>query len=370
MIVAVAIVKGYQQQIKAKITGFSGDIQLSRFDLNNSYETAPVLIDSAMEHKLKSISVISSLQRVAVKAGIIKTEKDFEGIVLKGIGKDFDFAFLKSYIQAGNLPDLAKDTAASDIILSESVCSKLNIKLGDAVRIYFVQNPPRARRFRLVGIYKTGFEDMDELFAYIDIRHIQKLNDWNELQISGYEINLRANDIQTEQKAVDELVSVAPYNMAIKTIQERYPQLFDWLNLLDLNVWVIIILMVIVACINMSTALLILIVERSNMIGMLKALGASNMKVTRIFIYMATFLIAIGLAIGNVVGLTLCYSQQQYGWFTLPESAYYLSKVPVQISTSDVLMINIGAFVVCYLVLLIPSLFVLRITPVKAIRFE
>jgi lipoprotein-releasing system permease protein len=368
MIIAVAIVKGYQYEIRNKITGFSSHIQISRLDMNNSFETTALKSDSIMEHLIVSQQGIQHIQKMAIKAGIIKTKDEFEGIVLKGVDKDYDWKFIQQHIQQGKVLLLNDSLTSNEIVLSQKTVDKLKLKLGDAVIIYFVQDPPRARKFTLAGIYKTGFDEMDQLYAFADMRHVQKLNNWQSNEISGYEISI--NDYKQLDAMADNILSFVPYNMEVKTIRQIHPQLFDWLNLLDLNVVIIIILMIVVACINMSTALLILIVERSNMIGVMKALGTRNLTVAKLFLYMATYLMIGGMVIGNIVGIGLCVLQQKFSLFKLNQEAYYLSEVPIQFTLNDILLINAGAFIVCILVMIIPSRFVLRITPVKAIRFE
>lgn len=368
MIIAVAIVKGYQYEIRNKITGFSSHIQISRLDMNNSFETTSLKSDSLMEHLIASQQGIQHIQKIAIKAGIIKTKDEFEGIVLKGVDRDYDWKFIQQHIQQGKVLFLNDSLTSNDIVLSQKTVDKLKLKMGDAVIIYFVQDPPRARKFTLAGIYKTGFDEMDQLYAFADMRHVQKLNNWQSNDISGYEISI--DDYKQLDVMADKILSFVPYNMEVKTIRQIHPQLFDWLNLLDLNVVIIIILMIVVACINMSTALLILIVERSNMIGVMKALGTRNLTVAKLFLYMATYLMIGGMVIGNIVGVGLCVLQQKFSLFKLNQEAYYLSEVPIQFTLNDILLINVGAFIVCILVMIIPSRFVLRITPVKAIRFE
>ncbi len=368
MICTLAIVKGYQIEIRNKITGFGSHIQISRLDLNNSYETVPVYIDTLMETQIKSVSGIAAVQRVGIKAGIIKTSEEFQGIVLKGVDKNYQWNFIEQYLVQGVLPDFSDSTASTEIALSEATANKLNLKLGDAVLMYFVQDPPRARRFKLTGIYKTGYNDLDELYAFADLRQIQKLNNWNDAQISGYE--LKITDFNKLDEIAETLLPLIPYHLEVSTIRQLQPQIFDWLGFLDMNAIIIIVLMLVVACINMITALLILIVERRNMIGLLKAFGAPSRLISSSFVYMVSYLVLIGLFWGNLVGLGLCYSQLKWGWIKLSQDAYYLSEVPINFNITEILLLNAGVFVVCYLIFLLPAAFVSKITPVKAIRFE
>ncbi len=371
MLISIAVVQGYKLQITNKITGFSNHIQISRLDFNNSFETNPIYRDAKIEQTLHSDNRIEFIQPYATKAGIIKTSTEFEGIVLKGIDQSFNWGFIQSCLSYGEVFVPNDSSASNKIVISFSTAQKLQLKIGQGLVVYFVQEDgsiPRARKFTISGIYSTGFSDLDALYGVIDIRHIQRLNKWDKNQITGYEVKLKKYDdlILT----ASDLLPLMPMYLQVKTIVDVYPQLFDWLGLLDLNVLVIIVLMVVVACINMSTALLILIVERSNMIGMLKAMGTNNKQVQRIFVFMAARLIGKGLLIGNTLGLLICVTQYYLGWIKLDEEAYFLNQVPIFLNALDVLWINIGAFVLCLLIMLLPAQFVSKITPVKAIKFQ
>ena len=368
MIMAIAIVKGYQSEIRSKIIGFSTHIQISHLDMNNSFETKPIYRDTLLEKLLKQQQEVSHLQPFAIKAGILKTKNDFAGVVLKGVDSTFDWRFLQQHLRQGNTLKFSSEETSTDMFISQILANKLQLSLNDKVLLYLAQEPPRVRRFNITGIYNTGLSEMDELYAFVDMRQVQKLNSWNEFAISGYEIGI--NDYHKIDQVTNELLAFLPYNLEIHTIRDLYPQLFDWLGLLDLNVWVIIILMVIVACINMTTALLILIIERSNMIGMLKAIGANNKTISKVFIYMASYLILIGMLIGNLVGIGIALSQYYWGWFQLSQESYYLSKVPIQLDILDIGLINLGSFIICFLILLLPAQFVSRISPIKAIQFQ
>jgi len=366
MIISLAIVKGYQIQIRNKITGFTTHIQISRLDLNNSYESQPVNKDTILEQLIKAKSGVVHLQRYALKPGIIKTDEEFEGVVLKGVDDTYKWDFLKQYLTEGTLPSL--ESTENTILISSYTSKRLHLKVGDKITMYFVQNPPRARRFNICGIYDTGFGDMDKLFVFSSMRHITKLNGWDANQITGYEIETASFD--EAENVANSLVDFIPYNLQIRTVSRIQPELFDWLNLLDLNVLVIIILMIVVACINMITALLMLIVERSNMIGILKALGLNNNRVGGIFRGMSVYLIVAGLLIGDLIGLGVGYSQHVYGWFRLDPEAYYLDKVPVQLNLQDFILINVGTFIICYFMMILPSRYVSRISPARSIKFE
>lgn len=371
MLIAVAVVKGYKLQITNKITGFSNHIQITRLDFNNSYETNPFNRDAAVEKTITNDKRVLFMQPFAIKAGIIKTDTEFEGIVLKGIDKQFNWDFVSQCITTGKIFSVNDSETTNQIVISASTAQKLQVKVGDGLVVYFINSDgalPRARKFTISGIYNTGFADLDALYGIVDIKHLQKLNAWEHNQISGYEIKL-ANYADLDLAAAD-LYNTVPMHLQVKTIVDVYPQLFDWLGLLDINVIVIIILMVVVACINMSTAILILIVERSNMIGMLKSMGATNKQIQRIFVVMAARLIGFGLMIGNLVGLTIAITQYWWGWIKLNQEAYFLSEVPIFITPLDILWINAGAFVLCLFIMLLPARFVSRISPIKTIRFQ
>lgn len=371
MLISIAVVKGYQLQITNKITGFSNHIQISRLDFNNSFEANPFYRDNVLEKNILANEAVANLQPIITKAGIIKTKDEIEGVVLKGINKQFDWKFISSHLVKGSVFQISTDSLNNGIVISETLAKRLNLDVNQPLVIYFIQDDgslPRARKFNIAGIYSSGFDDLDALYGIIDLRHIQKLNKWDSLQISGYEVQLKSGD-NIELK-VHDLLPLIPYHLQVKTVYDQYPQLFDWLNLLDLNVVVIIILMVIVAAINMSTALLILIVERSNMIGVLKAMGGNNRFIQQIFLVMACNLILKGLFWGNLIGLSVCFTQYYFGWIKLNQEAYFLSSVPIELNFIDILAVNAGAFILCLFILLLPARMVSNITPAKSIRFQ
>lgn len=369
MIIAVAVVKGYQHEIRNKITGFSTHIQLSRLDLNNSYQTTAISTDSMMERFILREPAVKHIQRFAIKAGIIKTDDEFQGTVLKGVEPDkYDWSFIKQHIIQGEVPQYSDSVPGYQIALSKLVANKLKLNVGDAVVIYFVQDPPRARKFTISGIFSTGFDELDETYAFVDLRQVQKLNNWVPEAITGYEILLH-NDADILATAAS-LYNYVPYNVEMLTIRDLHPQLFEWLNLLDLNVIVIIVLMILVACINMITALLILIVERTLMIGIMKAIGSPTRIISRVFLYLASYMLLVGMLFGNIVGVAICLSQQYFKWFTLSQEAYYLPYVPVELNWMDLVWINTGAIVICILVLLLPAQFVSRIQPGVVVKSE
>lgn len=368
MLISIAIVKGFQTEIKNKVIGFSSHIQVTKSSVNYTFENEPIRFDSLVYQKIRNLKEVKNIHVFATKPGIIKTQKAIEGMVLKGISKDYDWSYIRRVLKEGNILKLTDTAVNNEIVISKSIASKLDLKLHDAVIIYFIQQPPRARKFNICGIFESGLEDIDNTFAVCDIGHIRKLNNWNDTQTGGYEVSLKS--IETLEETNERIRAMLSIDQDTKTIQEIYPQIFDWLNLLNMNVSIILILMVIVASVNMVTALLIIILEKSHLIAILKAFGSSNGSTRKIFLYNASFLIAVGVVIGNFLGLSLLYMQYQFHLFKLPVESYYVSFVPVIFNWGQFLLVNIGTFIICSLVMILPATFISRIDPVKTLRFE
>ncbi len=368
MILAIAIVKGYQHEVRDKLVGFNAPIQISHLDLNNSFESLPISRDTIFEYLTQKKSNITYLQRYATKAGIIKTESAFEGIVLKGVGNDYHFDFLKANLKEGIIPSFQDSSTSQQILISAITARKLNFKLGDKLYIYFIQDPPRVRKLEIAGIFDSGMGELDELYAFVDIRQVQKLNNWSDQEISGYEIGLK--DFSQTHLVQTEMAQITPYNMGLSSIFDLYPALFDWLGLLDMNVLIILVLMVAVASINMITALLILILERTKMIGLMKALGGEDKQISTIFLWMAVHIISKGLLWGNLLGIGMAMLQDQFSWIKLDQKSYYLNSVPIELGLVDIALVNIGSFLICLLILLIPVRMVSKVQPIKSIQFN
>ena len=369
MIIAVAIVTGFQKQIREKVVGFGGHIQITEYNTNSSYEYPPVDRNQPFTSKLKALPGIKNIQVFGIKAGIISTGKQIQGVVMKGIDRDFDTAFFAKRLIQGRMPIL-KDTATSqDILVSHTLSMLLGLKVGGPLRVLFINNSEvRARRFNICGIYETELAEFDKIYIIGDIRHIQKLNGWKSNQIAGFEILVSDfNDIDNMGHKVFNLVS---YNLNARTIKQLYPQIFDWLELMDMNVLIIILLMVIVAVITMISTLLILILEQTTLIGLLKAMGAPNWSIRRIFLMKAAWLTLKGMFWGNVIALTICILQLKLHFLTLPQETYYMAFVPINLNPMHVLLINAGTLLICTVMLVVPSYIIARITPVKAIRWE
>lgn len=372
MLISIATGVGLQKKIREKVSAFNGDIIITNFDTNFSNDSQnPISKNQPFYPKFKNIDGIKYVQVTASKGGVIRTETDFEGVVVKGVGDDYNWEYFKDYLTEGKLPDF-KDDLNSDILISEYLANRLHLKLGDKVTTFFlndeVSKTPRSRGFDIVGIYNSGFQQFDEQFIITDIRHIQRLNKWDEDQIGAFEVFVNDFDeiIPIGQKVYEETGST----LDTQTIRQKYASIFEWLDLFDFNIIMIIGIMILVAGINMITALLVLILERTQMIGILKALGSSDWSVRKVFLYNAMYLIGVGLFWGNVIGIGLLLIQKYGKIFKLNPDTYYVNEAPVYLHWDYILILNAGTFLLCLLMLLIPSFIISKISPVKAIRFE
>ena len=375
MIIAIAVVIGFKQQIRNKTIGFGGHIQITNFDNNNTYEMNPIKADNALIKKVSSLDGVSHVQRFATKPGIIKTDKEFQGIVIKGIDKGFDWKFFKSNLIEGKLIDVSGDTPSNQVIISKYLTNLLGLKLGDSFYTYFIQDRVRARKFKIVGIYSTNFIEYDKLFLIADMRQVQALNDWTPDSFSGLEVLI--TDFNRIDEVGDAVYSITANRFnkegsaySTQTIKQLNPQIFSWLDLLDMNVWVILILMLAVAGFNMISGLLILILERTNMIGILKSIGATNWSIRKIFLYHSFFLIGKGMLWGNVIGLSLCAIQYFTGVVPLDPTAYYVATVPITFNWLYIILLNAGTLAASLLMMIGPSYLITKINPAKIIRYE
>ncbi len=375
MIVAVAIITGFKEQIREKTIGFGSHVQIVNFDSNSSFETNPIESKQNFIPDILKIKDVKHIQVFAIKPGIIKTDTEIQGVVLKGMSNDFDWTFFSKVLIEGeilSLPDSVPDNGA---IISKTTAKRLQLKVGDTFDMFFVQEPPRARRFTVKGIFDTQMAEFDKLFVLADIRHIQRLNGWTPTQVTGFEVlvdNFDRLDYITLD--IDDVVAFQfmedGSRLRAQSIKDKYPQIFDWLGLQDLNVIILLILMLAVAGINMISGLLIIVLERTNMIGILKALGAENRLVRRIFIIQSGHIILKGLIWGNLVGLTIAFIQLKFEVIKLDEVNYYLSSVPINLKLLHVLLLNAGTFAVTLFMLLIPSMVISHISPEKTIKYE
>lgn len=373
MIVSVATGIGLQQKIQQKVAAFNGHIVISNFDDNDSQVSLePISIEQDFYPKFKNIAGISHIQAVASKAGIIRTSNSFEGIILKGVGKEYQWENIQEYLTAGRLPDFSQNLNA-EVLISQFLVNRLGLKLGDKFNAFFIKENednklPNLRVFKIVGIYNSGFQEFDAAFVIGDIRHIQRINKWEPDQIGAFEVFIDNFD-QLKSKG-QEVYENIDSKLNTKTIQEKYAYIFEWLQLFDFNIIVILTVMVIVATINMVVALLVLILERTQMIGILKSVGANNWQIRKIFLYNAFYLIVKGLFWGNFIGIGLVLIQKYFGVIQLNPENYYVNEAPVYLNWMYILLLNLGTIVICLLVLLIPSFIITKISPVKAIRFD
>jgi lipoprotein-releasing system permease protein len=376
MILAVAILTGFKQQIRDKVVGFGSHIQIMNFDSNTSFETTPISDTQKFIPLIKQIPGIAHIEVFATKAGIIRTDEDIQGVVLKGIGSDFDWKYFSTNMVDGSVFTVA-DTGRPDnkVIISKKIADMLRLKTGDSFAMLFIQDPPRMRKFTISGIYETSLEEFDKMYVYCDIGQIKRLNGWNNDQVSGFEVFIK--DFQKLDEMTSSVRDAIGYKIEeedakfkVINIRMKYPQIFDWLNFQDINVIIIILLMLIVAGFNMISGLLILILEKTNMIGVLKSLGAEDSTIRRLFLYQAAYLIGKGLFWGNLIGIGLAYIQLRTSLITLDPSSYYIKTVPVNLELSHILLLNAGTMAAIILMLLVPTQLISRITPVKAIRYD
>lgn len=375
MLVAISIVTGFKLEIRNKVIGFGSHIQILNYDSNVSFETSPIDATPEFLPRIKEIKGINHIHVFGLKAGIVKTPTDIQGLVLKGVGNDYDWSFFDKSMIEGSSFRMHGDTLSNSIVISSFLSRKLKLKAGDSFQMWFIQDTPRFRKFTVSGIYETSLQEFDETFAIVDIRHIQRLSSWDENQVSGLEMMVDDfNELDRITDEVNEIVSTSFFDdgsrLKVLNIVEKYPQIFDWLNLQDINVMVIIILMLIVASINMISGLLIIILDRTNMIGILKALGYANKNIRRIFLYQSAYLIFKGLFWGNILGIGLCLIQKQFNLVKLDPSSYYLTSVPVHLDLGGILMLNLGTMLAILIFLLLPSMLISRISPAESIRFK
>jgi lipoprotein-releasing system permease protein len=375
MILAVAILTGFKQQIREKVVGFGSNIQILNLDSNISFETTPISTNQDFIQKIKNIPGIRHIQVFATKAGIINTGEDIQGVKLKGLGSDFDWDYFKSCMVEGSVFTVTDTGRTDKVIISKKISDMLRLRVGDSFVMHFIQDPPRQRKFTISGIYETSLEEFDKIYVFCDIAHIRRLNGWKDDQVSGFEIFISDFDRLDEmtaavQDAIGLRIAEDEEKFKVTNIRMEYPQIFDWLNFQDINVIIIIVLMLVVAGFNMISGLLILILEKTNMIGILKALGSEDVTIRRVFLYQAAYLIGKGLFWGNLVGIGMAFLQLKTGLITLDPSSYYIKTVPVNLNLIHIILLNAGTMGAIILMLLVPSKLISNITPVKAIKYD
>lgn len=380
MMLAVSIVVGFKQEIRRKVIGFGSHIQISNLDNNSSFESAPIKVTDSLMLVLHSTPEISHIESYITKPGILKTDTEFQGVVYKGVGEGYDWSFIREHLVDGAIPDFFPDSLngslanGTQVLISKTLADMLDLKTGDSFMSYFVQDNVKARKFHISGIYQTNFVDFDKLFIFSNIPTLRKLNGWDEDQVSGVELMVK--DYDNVEKITEDLyfklenLDSGSMGYYVRSIRDLHPQIFSWLDLMDINVWVILFLMTLVAGFTMISGLLIIILERTNMIGILKSMGSPDISIRKVFLYVSAFLIGRGMIWGNIIGLVVCGLQYYFGIFKLDPTMYYLTAVPIAWNFWYFLLIDIGTLFVTMLMLLGPSLIISKISPAKSIRFE
>ena len=376
MIIAVAVVVGFKNEVRGKVVGIGSDITVTDLDSQNSYETNPVSVNDSLMHVFRTTEGVKHVQRYSTKAGMIMTDDNFLGMVLKGVAEEYDWDFLRKHLQEGEIPAFTDTASSNRTLISRTIANKLHIQIGDKLYTYYVNGDKvRARRLEVAGIYQTNFSMYDDLFLLTDLYTVNRLNNWEPEQVSGVELEIKDYTRKEEIKEllrdkIDMKIDSYGSTYYVQSIEEMNPQIFAWLDLLDLNVWVILILMIGVAGFTMISGLLILILERTNMIGIYKALGADNWAIRKIFLSFSVFLIGRGMLWGNLIGLTCIVLQSQFHLFKLDPATYYVDVVPVEFSLWLYLLLNVCTLIVSVGMLVGPSYLITRIHPAKSIRFE
>ena len=369
MLISIAVVVGFKNQIKDKVVGFVAPIHIQALNQNESIEETPFLFDSVLNARLDK-PFITEIHPTANKAGIIKTDEEIQAVVLKGVDHDYNWSYIGSYLVDGEIPQYAENQRSNDVVISNIIAHKMQLNVGDPVRIWFVDQDlkARGRKFSVKGIYETGLQECDERYVYCDLDQIRKLNGWNNNEIGHLEIWV--DDEKQINDYNEQIYYSIPTHLVSYSAMETYPQIFDWLELQDMNVVIIIVLMLLVAGITIISMLLIIILERTSTIGLLKSMGASNGLIRSIFLKRSCRILLIGMAIGNVVGIGLCLIQKYTNLITLSPESYYLSAVPIELNIWNILALNAGTMILWVLMLLLPTMLINNIRPSKSIRFE
>ncbi len=375
MIVSVAVVIGFKHEVRDKVVGLGSDIMVTNFDPQESYQTIPIHATDSLLNVLQGMDGVKHVQRYSTKPGMIMTDDNFQGMVLKGIPQEYDWTFLRHHLQEGEIPVFTDSVSSNQVLISRTLADKLRLSVGDKIYTYYIENQVRARRLTISGIYQTNFSAYDDLFLLTDLHTVNRLNSWKPGQVSGIEVEVKdygtLEDVKESIRTrIDMQTDAFGSTYYTRTVEEANPQIFAWLDLLDMNVWVILVLMTGVAGFTMISGLLILILERTNMIGILKALGADNRSIRRIFLTFSVFLIGRGMLWGNLIGVSLCLLQSHFRLFRLDPATYYVDSVPIEFNIGLWLLLNVCTLLVAVLMLVGPSYLVTRIHPAKAIRFE
>lgn len=370
MLISMAVVVGFKNQIRDKVVGFVAPIHIQALDRNESYEEMPFVMSEKLQQALSGTEGIRHYQGVANKAGMIKTDEEIQGVVMKGVGPDYDWNYFRNYLMAGELPQYADGERSNDVMVSKLIADRMLLTVGDDVRVWFIDEDmqARGRKFNVKGVFETGLSEFDERYVFCDLNQIRKLNRWTDDEIGLVEVWL--DDVKAMDKVNEALYFNIPGTLASYTARESNPQIFDWLALLDTNVWLILVLMFLVAAITVISMLLIIIIEKTSTIGLLKAMGATNGFVRKVFLRRSVKILLLGMLIGNIVGIALCLIQQVTGLIHLNPETYYLSAVPIELHWTTIVILNLICFVLWLLMLFIPTGIINRIRPSRSIRFE
>ena len=370
MLISLAVVVGFKNQIRDKVVGFVAPIHIQTLDRNESYEEQPFVMNGKLEQALEGTEGIRHYQGVANKAGMIKTDDEIQGVVMKGVGIDYDWTYFEKSLVDGAVPQYVEDERSNEVLVSKQIADRMLLAVGDDVRVWFIDEDMKARgrKFSVKGVFETGLSEFDERFVFCDINQIRKLNHWTDDEVGLVEVWL--DDVERMDEVNGKLYFNIPGNLASYTARESNPQIFDWLALLDTNVWLILGLMFLVAGITVISMLLIIIIEKTSTIGLLKAMGASNGFVRKVFLQRSIRILLWGMFIGNVIGIGFCLIQQHTGIIHLNPETYYLSAVPIELHLTTVIVLNLSCFALWLLMLLIPTSIINRIRPSKSIRFE
>lgn len=377
MIISLAVISGFQKEISDKLAGFGSHFQVVNLDDNNSFETKPIVRNSVLEQAIKGVDGVVSVAPYAVKGGIINTDEAMQGIMLKGVDEAYDWSFFRSCMTRGALPRVGDSVRTKDILISAKLARTMGLDTADRVQMLFLREgaAPRRDMFKVSGVYESGFEELDMMVVPTDIRNVQRLSGWDYDMVTGYEVNisdlslLDAVGLQIEIAVINTPGAVVDGLMIVDILQ-RFPSQFDWLRTLDVNTTVIIVIMLLVAALNMISALLIILLERTNMIGTLKALGMSNVSVQKLFVYRSAAIVVRGMAWGNLLGLGVCFLQRWTGILKLDQSGYFLTEVPVNLGWQWIVGLNIGIFAALVLLLILPTGIVSKIKPETTMRFR
>ncbi|WP_417195915.1 ABC transporter permease [Bizionia sp.] len=372
MMISIATGIGLQQKIREKVVAFNGELMISKFGNNNSQESDGSLsLDQDFYPEFNAVEGVEHIQGVATKFGIIRTETDFEAIIVKGVGTDYKWDYFQEYLVKGKLPEYT-DAYSQDVLISEFTANRLHVTVGDSIQTYFVNKDfnqkVRIIPYEIVGIYNSGFQEFDKTYLISHIKHLQRINKWEKNHVGHFE--LFVDDYSQLDAIREQVYQNTPSEFNTVTVEKKFDSIFEWISIFVKNIYGIIGIMVLVAGFNMVTALLVLILERTQMIGILKALGSNNWTIRKIFLYNASYLIVLGLIWGNLIGLGILLAQKYFKIFPLDPNVYYVSEAPVYLSITYIAALNIGTFILCLLMLLIPSYIITKISPVKAIRFE